>query len=138
MRPWEFDRASIGFAPSKVTALSKGSEEVGDQWVIDGPTFAIGFEVALRHVGRMSRAVHEYVVPGCVFWRPRAGDLLVPVLTPLEGCVDVEDDTPIVETEVVNEVADPEARFLRLHAGRIRVSDSPVEPLLPPPTRAPC
>ena len=66
-------------------------------------------EMPLGHISRMSRVVDEHVVPRRVFRRTTSRDLLVPLIVAAELAIDFEDDPPVPESEVLDDLADEES-----------------------------
>ena len=91
----------------------KVAAELGDQAVFDRLTAFVGIEMAFGHVGRVLGSVDEYVIPRHLLWRSRSGHLLIPLVGSLKRRIDIEDDAPVVELLVMDELADEE--LCRLH-----------------------
>ena len=80
----------------------------GHQRVADRLTAVVRLEVSLGHVGRVVSPVDEHVIPRAVLRRARPRHQLVPLVGALKRGIDVEDDTPVVELRVVDDLADEE------------------------------
>jgi len=93
---------------SLVLALLVAIEEGIEQWVPDWLAGLIESQVSFCHVGGGGGSVDEHVVPGLIPRGSRAGDLFIPLVAALEGGIDIGDDAAIVESAVVNDLADTE------------------------------
>ena len=68
----------------------------------------ISFEVALGNVGCIARLVYEHVIPGLVLGWSRESYLCIPFFGALESSIDVKHHPSIVESLVMNELANEE------------------------------
>ena len=64
--------------------------------------------MALGHVGRLLGPVDELVIPRHVFRRTRSRHPLVPLVGSLKRRIDIEDDAPVVEFLVMDDLAHEE------------------------------
>jgi hypothetical protein len=55
--------------------------------------------------------VYQYVVPGPVFRRPAQCDLLVPFFRARKFRIDIDDDTAVIEFNMVDALSDEKLRL---------------------------
>ena len=65
----------------------------------------VGFEVAFGHVRRVLGAVNEYVIPREVFRWSRSCYFFIPLVGSPKSCIDIENDAPVVEFLMVDDLA---------------------------------
>ena len=98
-------------------AILEGVEEVAEQRVLDRRPERVFFEISLCDVSLVEGAAHQYSVPGLIFWRPTLRHLLVPLLTQREHRVHIDDDAPVVEELVMDELSNVVSGFEDDHQG---------------------
>lgn len=76
----------------------------------------VPLKIPLRHVGLVPSAVDEYPVPRTILGRARFGDFLIPFLAAAEDRVDIVYHPPVVEQQVMDQLADREPSFAALES----------------------
>jgi hypothetical protein len=74
----------------------------------------ITLQMPLRHVGLLTR-VRKDMIPRPILWRSTQRDLLVPLLAPFKNRIDIDHHTPIIELQVVYDIADREFAMCGAH-----------------------
>jgi len=105
------DHTLVQGGESYVVAVLEGIEEVAEQRVLDRRPERVFFEISLCDVCLVEGAAHQYSVPGLIFWRPTLRHLLVPLLTQREHRVHIDDDAPVVEELVMDELSNVVSGF---------------------------
>jgi len=68
----------------------------------------IGFQVTFGDIGQLVALMDQYVVPGFVLWRAAQCNLLIPFFGTRELSIDIDNNAPIVEFDMMYELADKE------------------------------
>ena len=68
----------------------------------------VGLDILFGDVGLVHGAVDQHLVPGLVLGRLAARYGVIPLVGTLIGGIDVDDDAPVIEQLVVDQLADPE------------------------------
>jgi len=87
-------------------AVLERVEEVAEQRVLDRRPERVFFEISLCDVRLVKGAAHQYPVPRRIFGGPALRHLFVPLLTQREHRVHIDDDAPVVEEPVMDELPD--------------------------------
>ena len=94
--------------PGAMVELAEYFNACADRRMIDGAARGVGLQVALGDIGRVLGIVDQHVVPGLVLGRLAARHGVIPLVGTLKGGIDVDDDAPVIEQLVVDQLADPE------------------------------
>lgn len=89
-------------------SIPEFAEEGVDERMVDWFLKLIFFQVPFCDVGHVFRFVYKDVVPRLIFGRATSCHFLVPLIGTLKRCVNVHDDSPISEKQVMDKLADRE------------------------------
>ena len=71
-----------------------------------GEPFAVGYQVLLVYVNTHVCRIDQNMTSRIIFRRFRTRHVVIPIISPLETRIDVDDRTPVFEQAVVNKLAD--------------------------------
>jgi len=106
---------------ASVAPISEFAEEAIDERMVDWFLQVIFFQVPFCDVSEVLSFVDQDVIPGLIFGRATFRHLLVPLIGTLERCVNVHDDSPISEKQVMDKLADRELAGIVNEVLRLRI-----------------
>lgn len=104
-----------------VAPILEFDEEAVEERMVDWLLQVISFEIPFCDVGHVFRFVYQNVIPGLILGRSTFCHLLVPSIGTLKGCVYVHDDSPVIEKQVMDELADREVAGIAYDVLRPRI-----------------
>ena len=103
-------RRLIATVDPDIPPVLESGEEVRQCGVCDWVSALVRFQVSFCNIGSVGRFIHQYMVPGLIFWRTRERNRFVPLLRGLEMRINVDNDTAVAEPSVVYQLTYRELR----------------------------
>ena len=98
----------LSIHPQRVDAVFETFEIVFDSRMADRFMAGIGLQVTFGDIGQLVALMDQYVVPGFVLRRAAQCNLLIPFFGSRELSIDIDNNAPIVEFDMMYELADKE------------------------------
>lgn len=100
-----YERTSIASLAENIYTLDELSEIAVQIRMDDRITGSIRFQITFSDISLIIGTVHQYFVPWPILWWPTRCHFFIPLVTAPEDWIYINDDPPVVEQPVVNDLA---------------------------------